>query len=772
MARLSLRNHRLSFALSVCWAAAATSAAAADPLPPAGCVLWLRGDAGVETRGAGEVVKWRDQSGHGRDIDQIVGSAPVSVIGVNQLPVVRFDGKGYARSTFDFGRGASGPCTILLLARWTDGSPESCKLVLSSEPENWKFGYQDGDDQSWIGNEWIYQKEWNLYGGGSADTHWHLHTGAIAKEPTPRMQFWKDGLLLMDRPRGPGADATGPRRIALGGPALSKCEIAEVMLYDRLLAPEELATLWKYVSGKYRVSSPAEAIAGNPPAEMHTNAAFPIADGPFRPDWRSLMQYECPEWFRDAKFGIWAHWSPQCEPEQGDWYAYHMYVQGSRIYDHHVKRYGHPSAFGYKDICDAWKAKEWDPEALIRIYKRAGAKYFVALANHHDGFDCWDSKYQPWNSVNVGPKRDIVGTWEALARKHGLRFGVSVHSARSWSWFEVAHKSDAAGEFKGVAYDGALTRRDGQGKWWEGLDPVDLYGPHGADRTPAASQAYARRWFARTKDLVDRYRPDLLYFDDTVPPLGDAGMSVVAHFLNANLGQNAGKMEAVYNTKIYDLQPPPGVYKALVNDFEGGRAGGIQPYPWQTDTCIGNWHYYRGIRYRSAESVVEELVDVVSKNGNLLLNIPVRGDGSLDEAELSFLADLTRWMDVNGECIFGTRPWKVFSDAPAADRGKRAQDAAAGGDAVPEVRFTTKGDALYAVALDWPKEDRLLIRALSPGAGKVRSVNLLGHRGALTWTQTDRGLEVNLPAQKPCEYAFALKVIGADLTPSDHGPRR
>ena len=217
-------------------------------------------------------------------------------------------------------------------------------------------------------------------------------------------------------------------------------------------------------------------------------------------------------------------------------------------------------------------------------------------------------------------------------------------------------------------------------------------------------------------------------------------------------------MEAVYNTKIYDSQPPPDLYKALVDDYEGGHADSIQPYPWQTDTCIGNWHYLRGAHYRTAESVVRELVDVVSKNGNLLLNIPVKGDGSLDDQELAFLADLTRWMDVNSECIYGTRPWKVFRDCAAG--GPKKPDEAAGADAPPEIRFTTKGDALYAVAFGWPKDGRLLIRSLASGAGRVSSVRLLGSQADLKWSQTDEGLKITLPADKPCDYAYAFKVAG------------
>lgn len=420
------------FACLAAWCCLAVQAdplfsAAPDFLPRdlKGCVLWLKGDAGVVSDRAGKVARWRDQSGHGHDIDTIVGTPPAVKSGINGRPVVAFDGQGYACGSCDFTKSLSAH-SIVLLARWTDKSLASCRRVLSSPDANWGFGYLDGDDQGWIGNDWIYQKDWNLYGPGTRNIDWHLHTGTIEGTAKPWVEFWKDGTKLMERPRDLNVHA-GPGRIALGGPQTSKCEIAEVLLYDRVLSAGELIALWKYISARYHMTSPAVAVPGCPPEDLSGSGGYAIAAGPFQPDWRSLNQYECPQWFRDAKFGIWAHWSPQCQPEQGDWYACHMYEQGSRQYDYHVAHYGHPSQFGYKDICHLWKAEKWDPEKLIQLYQRAGAKYFVALANHHCNFDCWDSTYQPWNSVNVGPKKDIVGTWAAVARKRGLRFGVTVH---------------------------------------------------------------------------------------------------------------------------------------------------------------------------------------------------------------------------------------------------------------------------------------------------------------------------------------------------------
>ncbi|MGA2617313.1 MAG: alpha-L-fucosidase [Thermoguttaceae bacterium] len=478
--------------------------------------------------------------------------------------------------------------------------------------------------------------------------------------------------------------------------------------------------------------------------KLGPTANLPIASGPFKPTWEALKQYECPEWFRDAKFGIWAHWSAQCLPEDGDWYARGMYEQGSGHYKYHVEHYGHPSKVGFKDICNLWKAEKWEPKELIQLYKRAGAKYFVALANHHCNFDCWDSKYQPWNSVNIGPKKDIVGTWAKAARQSGLRFGVTVHCARSWDWYDVAHGSDKSGPLKGVPYDGILLKAAGRGKWWEGYDPAELYGPHGAARTAEARQAYIDKWFNRTRDLIDKYDPDLLYFDDGMNPLGEAGMNIFAHFYNANIQRHDGKLEAVLNTKGM----PNHLLKCLVHDFERGRSSRVEKYPWQTDTCIGEWHYHRGIGYRSVREVVTELVEIVSKNGNLLLNIPVRGDGTIDDREMKFLEGMTQWMDINGEGIFSTRPFTIYGET--------------------NVRFTAKGDTLYAFFLGWPDKS-LTIRALAKGSplvtGEVTEVRLLGHDAKLDSSRTEEGLTITVPEKKPCDYAVAFKITGLKAVP-------
>ena len=539
-------------------------------------------------------------------------------------------------------------------------------------------------------------------------------------------------------------------------------------------------------------------VAGRAAEGGETLPQHAIAPGPFQPTWESLVQqYQCPEWFRDAKFGIWAHWSAQCVPEQGDWYARNMYIQGTRQYEYHVKTYGHPSKFGFMEFDNLWKAEHWDPEKLMALYQRAGAKYFVALANHCDNFDNYDSKYHAWNSVNVGPHKDIIGIWAKVARAHGLRFGVSNHSAHAWHWFQTAYGYDGEGPLAGVRYDAAtLTKADGKGRWWEGLDPQELYtGPNmvmpdgiaglkavqnwherndlvWTEKPPAMNPKYTETWFLRAQDLVDQYKPDLVYFDNFDLPLGQAGLDITAHYYNANLKWNGGKLEAVVNAKGIPVERQP----ALVTDIERGVASGIRPQPWQTDTCIGDWHYNRNIYdrhgYKTVGQMVRMLVDIVSKNGNLLLSIPVRGDGTIDDQEVAFLEGMARWMDVNGEAIFGTRPWKIYGEGPAAmekpeaGRFGGARDVRSKPYTAEDIRFTAKDGVLFACFLGWPEDGRLVIHALGRGSAAnpalldkvIASVSLLGSKEAVAWTQETDGLHVTLPAAKPCEEAFTLKL--------------
>lgn len=495
----------------------------------------------------------------------------------------------------------------------------------------------------------------------------------------------------------------------------------------------------------------------------------------FQPNWDSLEQnYQAPEWYRDAKFGIWAHWGPQCQPEKGDWYAREMYLPESWKYRSHLENYGHPSQTGFMDIIHKWHAENWDPDALLKLYKEAGAQYFVALANHHDNMDLWDSKYQPWNSVNVGPKKDLIGGWAKAARKVGLRFGVSVHAAHAWSWYEPSQGADPSGTLKGVPYDGKLTRADGKGKWWEGYDPQDLYEQR---HTPAENfmqggsihgrwnwgngiskpdEAYCQKFYNRTIDLIEQYKPDLVYFDDTALPLwpiSDVGLKIASHYYNSSQQWHHGRNEAVINGKILT----PEQRKAMVWDIERGQSPAIEPLPWQTCTCIGDWHYDRGIYdrhgYKSAATVIRTLADVVSKNGSLLLNIPVRGDGTIDDQEMAIVQEIGKWMKVNKEAIVGTRPWKVAGEGPAFASAKplTAQGFNEGSNkpyTAEDMRFTKKGKALYVILFGKPTSQ---IKVSSLGAAQgllehpIHRVTLVGEKEKLVWKQTAEALFIELP---------------------------
>jgi alpha-L-fucosidase len=526
------------------------------------------------------------------------------------------------------------------------------------------------------------------------------------------------------------------------------------------------------------------------PSVARSQSDRQIAPGPFKADWQSFEQnYTCPDWFRDAKFGIWAHWTAQCVPEDGDWYARNMYLQGSDQYKFHLEHYGHPSTFGFMEFDNLWKAENWEPEKLMALYKKAGAKYFVALANHHDNFDAYDSKYHEWNSVRVGPKKDIVGTWAKVARSQGLYFGVSNHSAHAWHWFQAAYAYDAEGEKAGVRYDAArLTKADGKGKWWEGLDPQNLYtGPnmvmpeglktvkeqdawHEAnDRQwtedpPKNNPAFMDRWYLRAKDLIDSYSPDYVYFDDYGLPLGQAGLDIVAHYYNANARANGGRVGVVVTAKELTGAQNQGI----VEDFERGYVEGIKTYPWQTCSCIGGWHYsrsrYEKKEYKSVEQVVRQLVDIVSKNGNLLLSIPLRGDGTIDDLELAFLKGMERWMGVNGEAIYGTRPWKIFGEGPTIIKTGMFNE----GDVkfTPmDFRFTVKGKDLYVIMMGWPAEKEAVVAALASGSSllggkKITGLSMLGSASQVQWTQDASGLHITLPGKPASPEAVVFRVAG------------
>src|SRR6266702_175779 len=515
-------------------------------------------------------------------------------------------------------------------------------------------------------------------------------------------------------------------------------------------------------------------------------ASMDIAPGPFQPDWDSLKaQYRAPDWFRDAKFGIWAHWSAQCVPEAGDWYARQMYIQGHKQYQHHLGHYGHPADVGFMEMDNRWKAENWNPADLLDLYVKAGAKYFVSLANHHDNFDNFKSRFHDWNSTRIGPKRDIVGTWAKAARARGLKFGVSNHSAHSWHWFQVAYGYDAEGARRGQRYDAFnLTKYDGKGKWWEGLDPQELYAGavmpmpdgissikdandfhEGHDRVwneapPLANPAFIRQWFLRCKDLIDSYQPDLVYFDNFDLPLGQAGLDVTAHYYNSSIRWH-GSLQAVVNCKAL----PENRRAAVVEDVERGFRSDIVPHPWQTDTCIGDWHYNRARftdkSYMPAAAVIHRLCDVVAKNGCLLLSVPVRGDGTIDSEERQIVEQIAGWTQRYGEAIFASRPWKLSGEGPTQIASGQFGEGKMKPFEAADIRFTTKGPVLYAMTLGQPSAT-VDIASLA-NLGSVQRVEVVGSGTALAFRQDNTGLHVTVPQGSAHEFGIALKISGEGL---------
>lgn len=532
----------------------------------------------------------------------------------------------------------------------------------------------------------------------------------------------------------------------------------------------------------------AAALAGPALADMPDDIA---------PTWQSLVaHYRVPEWFRDAKFGIWAHWGPQCQPAFGDWYARLLYMQGrlpwqegETPYEHHLAHYGHPSRTGFLDIIGQWKAEHWQPEYLVDRYVKAGARYFMAMGCHHDNLDLFASQHQEWNSTRVGPRRDIVGTWAPLVRNAGLKFGVSNHSGHAWHWYQSAYGYDAEGPMRGRRYDAYWRRtRHGRGKFWEGLDPQELYvGPYYVpppgitssavmnswhdqrdgqwlEAVPPGKLGFVEKWLQRQNQLVDDYRPDIIYLDHSRVPFGDYGLRAIAHYYD-----RATKWHGDPDVVITAGNAGAFEQRALVSNVERGVLDNIQPRPWQTATCIGQWHYslpvYQRNAYKSPKQVIQMLVDVVSKNGNLLLNIPVRGDGTIDEKEEAILDEITAWTRRNGEAIFQSRPWRVYGEGPT----KPPPSGAFGEDKLKpptsqDLRFTRNGETLYAFFMEWPQRECTIasLGARAMPQAIIERVELVGGPPLEIHRDAD-GLRVSLPPSDRSDFVPALRISGRGL---------
>jgi alpha-L-fucosidase len=458
--------------------------------------------------------------------------------------------------------------------------------------------------------------------------------------------------------------------------------------------------------------------------------------GPFLPSWESLKDHRVPDWYMDGKFGIFIHWGVYSVPAFGsEWYPRQMYLQGSAEFKHHVATYGPQNKFGYKDFIPLFRAEKYDPKAWAELFRKAGAKFVVPVAEHHDGFPMYDSALTAWCAGKMGPKRDLIGDLAAAVRHEGLVFGLSTHRAEHWWFMNGGKKFDS--DVRDPKY-------------------ADFYGPAALEGTQPDAK-YLEDWYARCAELVDKYQPQLVWFDWWIeqPVFQPYLQKFAAHYYNQGLRWGKGVAINYKNRSFPD--------EAAVLDLERGQLADIRPLFWQTDTAISknSWGYVVPQDYKTAGSIVGDLVDIVSKNGALLLNIGPRPDGTIPEKEQEILLAIGKWLGTNGEAIYGTRPWRVYGEGPTRVKGGMFTDTERTDFTGRDIRFTTRGDALYAIVLAWPGAEAI-IRSLSPDlrlySGEVVSVELLGSNEKLPWTRDEGGLKVKMPAQKPCDYAFVLKI--------------
>ena len=479
----------------------------------------------------------------------------------------------------------------------------------------------------------------------------------------------------------------------------------------------------------------------------------------YEPTFDSLRGFVCPDWFRDAKFGIWSHWGPQSVPMYGDWYARNMYIEGTSQYLYHLRRYGHPSKFGYKDIVKLWKAENFDPDGLMDLYHRAGARYFVAQAMHHDHFFNFPSSYNRFNSAQMGPMKDICGMWKSAADNHKMHFGLTEHLGATFSWWAVNKGVDKYGPFAGVPYDG------------NDSEYSDFYLDNKEHLTQATNEHHWDTWFTRNrkyhdywlkvvKEMIDLYTPDLLYTDGGVPfgmpedapdmDLFRTGLEAVAHLYNTSAAKH-GENRAVYTHK--DRRPE--IYSIGVLDIEKSQLPDIMPLPWQTDTCIGNWFYDVRQKFKRPGHLIEMLVDIISKNGTMLLNILQRPDGTVDDETRYILSELSGWFDVCGEAVYGTRPWRICAEGVSDVVIKGFTEEAVNWTS-SDYRFVTKADKLFAFIMRAPNNRVAVIKSLLPDE-IVKSVRLLGG-GQLEFGQHSGVLIANLPEKLPSVYTCCLEI--------------
>jgi alpha-L-fucosidase len=479
------------------------------------------------------------------------------------------------------------------------------------------------------------------------------------------------------------------------------------------------------------------------PADQLEQVEQVIAAGPFEPSWDSLKGFQVPEWYQDAKFGIFIHWGVYSVPAFGsEWYPRNMYKQGSREFDHHFETYGPHSKFGYKDFIPKFKAEKFDPKEWARLFKESGARYIVPVAEHHDGFPMYDCSFTEWSAVKMGPRRDVIGELAVAVREEGLHFGVSSHRAENWWFYDQGRTFDSdVGDPSNQGLYGAAQLRE-----------------KAEDQSLPPSREYLDDWLARTSELIDKYQPEVLWFDWWIaqPFFHNHLRRLAAFYYNRGVEWDMG---FAINYKKHGGSSFPD--EAAVLDIERGQLSGMRKLFWQTDTSVSknSWGYITDHDYKTADSIVDDLIDIVSKNGCLLLNIGPRADGTIPEPEVEILRSIGQWLKVNGEAIYGTRPWKVFGEGPTEVVEGTFNDTKRGSFTAEDIRFTSKDAVVFATFLAWPETGSLTIRAMGKDARTAPAlVSLLGYEGSIDWRQTAEGLIVNLPEQRSGDYAFVLKI--------------
>jgi alpha-L-fucosidase len=473
--------------------------------------------------------------------------------------------------------------------------------------------------------------------------------------------------------------------------------------------------------------------------------------GPFQPDWESLSHYEAPEWYKDAKFGIFVHWGVYSVPAFGnEWYPRQMYIEGSDVNKHHVATYGPLTTSGYKDFIPKFKAEKFDAQAWARLFKAAGARYVVPVFEHHDGFAMYDSQLSDWTAKKMGPKRDIGGELADAIRAEGLHFGASSHRIEHDWFMGEGRKQDSDvndpkyADFYGPAHPRKETAGDLLSEDWTYLSP-----------------AYAEDWVARNAEIVQKYRPELIFFDWWIgqPSVRPYLAEFVAYYYNES--SKRGPV-GIINYKLVDMEKHSGVL-----DIERGQTSETLPTIWQTDTSVSNksWGYIENDTFKTPEFIVHQLADVVSKNGNLLLNIGPRADGAIPDEVQQVLLETGAWLKINGEAIYGTRPWTSFGEGPTETRAGSFHDTDSAQYTPQDFRFTTRDRHLYAIEMKWPKNGEAVIASLKSGITGARGINdvtLLGYSKPLTFEQRRDGLHIHVPAQNPGKYAYAFRITFED----------